>query len=364
MKLSLNVKKKQKKEEFFKEPPKQFYNSIINEDEIIYELRDIRNNSIVCYSKSFMKKYLIIVLGMIVMFGIIVSSSIFIREVAFSGYEDERVYQEVNQNLKKIGPFYYPVVKLNVFESKLRADHPEYAWIGLRKEASLLYIDIDKIDVEVVPEEVTKKGDIVSSAYGVIDKMVILRGKSNVSLGDVVKKGQVLVSGMIDEKNVVSPFAYVYANTYNYEKVVVDKCYQYNSVKLVNSKFSFIESANSKVIFDFYFFKIYRNYSLEINSHNDVRRVEEGRMYAESIVKKNFNSSHNLDSEILKEIKIISFVEDEEHFEFTFLVNKYENIATFVEYWLLNVRFCGIIRWKKVCYGKTNCIFIYRYGAC
>lgn len=332
MKLSLNVSQRKEKDDFLIDVPNDFYNAKFVDGEIYYEIRDSRNNKILENGKKFLKRYLIILLGLLIMFGVIVSSSLYIREISFSNYEDESVYQEVMTSMKKVGPFYYPSQKLNTLESKLRINHPEYAWIGLRKDTSILYIDIDKIDVEIVPEVTLKKGDIISSANGLVDKMIVLRGKSNINLGDVVKKGDLLISGTLSENEIVSPLAYIYARTFTYEKVVVDKYYEYSVEKLKSTRLSFKESDNSKVLFDFFFFKIFRYYEIEKKTIGDIRSCDIGRMYAESIVKKNFNNSHDLNKEYIIDMKVISFLEDEESYEFTFLVNKYENIATFVEY--------------------------------
>ena len=332
MKLSLNISQKKAKDEFFEEVPSCFYNARVVDGEVYYEIRDGRNNKVLKDGKKFLKRYFIVLLGLLIMFGVIVSSSLYIREITFSNYEDQCVYQEVMTAMTKVGPFYYPNQKLNFLEAKLRINHPEYAWIGLRKDTSILYIDIDKIDIEIVPEVTLKKGDIVSSANGLVDKMIVLRGKSNINLGDVVKKGDILVTGTLSENELVSPLAYVYAKTFTYEKVVVDKYYEYSVEKLKSTRLSFKESDNSKVLFDFFFFKIFKHYEIEQKSIGDIRNVDIGRMYAESIVRKNFNNSHDLNKEYIIDMKVITFLEDEECYEFTFLVNKYENIATFVEY--------------------------------
>ena len=83
----------------------------------------------------------------------------------------------------------------------LSAQIREAAWIGLDREGVLLTVNV----VESLPESAKRTdrvpSDIVAERDGVVTQLQVMRGQARVKVGDRVKAGDVLISGVVFYKD-------------------------------------------------------------------------------------------------------------------------------------------------------------------
>ena len=76
---------------------------------------------------------------------------------------------------------------------------PELQWAGINTSGCVAVISVgEKSDKEILSVQNTRVGSIVASRDGVIQSYTVQRGNALCSIGQAVKKGQVLVSGYTD----------------------------------------------------------------------------------------------------------------------------------------------------------------------
>lgn len=83
-------------------------------------------------------------------------------------------------------------------EESIRSTYPEIIWVSARISGTRLMIKVKENEVmgEIPTREETPR-DLAAEKSGTITRMVVRKGKAQVSVGDTVEAGQVLVSGTI-----------------------------------------------------------------------------------------------------------------------------------------------------------------------
>lgn len=114
---------------------------------------------------------------------------------------DERIMdylrsQNIHQGIKK------DTLDYKLLASNLRENFSEITWVSVKLQGTRLIIDLkenrDSAAKNMVPE---KAGHLVADADGTIVKMVTRAGTACVSVGMKVKKGDLLVSGIVELVN-------------------------------------------------------------------------------------------------------------------------------------------------------------------
>ncbi len=111
------------------------------------------------------------------------------------------------------------LVDIREIENRLLIELHELEWVGV--ELSGIYARVEVVEKVPVPERVEKDipCDIVSVKNGVIEKVIARSGDAVVEKGDIVSKGDLLVTGVIQRDNIPNPlyvhsYGEVYAKTY------------------------------------------------------------------------------------------------------------------------------------------------------
>ena len=164
-------------------------------------------------------------IGIICFWGTIIALSRFIWAIEIKTTENISPY-EVRKSLKKIG--IYPgklksSIDVYALEKQLEAENGDIVWIWSRIEGSTLKL---KVEEKVNPPEKNEKEDecIVANYDGEIKKIYVNSGKSLVNVGDIVKKGDILIDGIRgnDENQTrVEPKGVVVANTFYQNKIQI-----------------------------------------------------------------------------------------------------------------------------------------------
>ena len=126
------------------------------------------------------------------------------------------------------GAWSYSFESLDIIQQKILNSVPELLYIGIEKKGTTYHVDaVEKL---IVKEPEKKQNQhLVAAKNGIIKKMFIKEGQPVVNVHDFVKKGDRLVSGIIEEENMdeneenkleevenktVSANGEVYANTW------------------------------------------------------------------------------------------------------------------------------------------------------
>ncbi len=82
-------------------------------------------------------------------------------------------------------------------EKRLRLDYNEIGWISVEKRGCCLYVMLNESTMPQQVEEPKQPCHIVASQDGIVRKMEVLCGVPLVKVGDEVKKGDILISGVV-----------------------------------------------------------------------------------------------------------------------------------------------------------------------
>lgn len=89
-------------------------------------------------------------------------------------------------------------IDCDALEEAIRSQYPEIIWVSARVSGTRLMIRVKENEVmAAIPRKDEEPRDLIADQDGVITAMVVRRGKAQVAVGDMVERGQVLVSGTI-----------------------------------------------------------------------------------------------------------------------------------------------------------------------
>ena len=114
--------------------------------------------------------------------------------VALSASEVENT---LSQTGLCVGSRWHSIDK-NELEASLLATHPEIAWISVNRRGTVAYVELIESENVLHKEETAPLySNIVAECDGVIEEIAVKSGEAMVKVGDVVRKGDVLISGVI-----------------------------------------------------------------------------------------------------------------------------------------------------------------------
>lgn len=100
------------------------------------------------------------------------------------------------------GAFTFSIESPNQIQQLLLEDVPELLWIGVDKKGTSFYLEgVEKLIIE--KDEPAGPRHLVAGKSGVIQYMYVKKGMPEVTVNDVVEKGDVLVSGAIEKLNII-----------------------------------------------------------------------------------------------------------------------------------------------------------------
>ena len=127
------------------------------------------------------------------------SNTIFdIRVSGLENISDEAVLSELSDNGFWIGRSWF-FLDTGRVENDILANSNDIAWININRRGSVAYVEIREKEVR---EEVScSYANIVAKYDCVIEEITVLSGYPMVRVGDTVKKGDVLISGVPDAES-------------------------------------------------------------------------------------------------------------------------------------------------------------------
>ena len=87
----------------------------------------------------------------------------------------------------------------NEIETAVLSNNPEIAWISLNRRGTVAYVELIESENVGIREEIAPLySNIVADRDGVIEEITVKSGEAMVKVGDVVRAGDILISGVIE----------------------------------------------------------------------------------------------------------------------------------------------------------------------
>lgn len=279
-------------------------------------------------------------------------SGLFIREIVFENEKDYNysIYKDVEEELNSLMGFYYSKKSLNDISDKLRQKYYHYAYIGVRKKGSKIIIDTKKMnEYEKITTDSKKPCDLIATTDGLVVGVFVKNGLTVTSINQVVKKGELLVSGNLnyhknpsDYSNLVSADGIVLLEYATYKQITIEK----------NTEFTkYLNEINKSIRISIFNFEIgnnrkeYENSFIvknEILNFENILLIEEKIEYKIESVKRylDYNDAYNMaltnlyfefssekvvENEEILFTDLIKYDEDDSNYTFYFLVKMIKN---------------------------------------
>lgn len=157
------------------------------------------------------RKWFFFGIGALLIFLYILSSYIWMIEIyGLKSISEQVILDNLSINGLKVGVSKRKIDK-RIIEDNMLIKMPELTWIGIEIKGTKAYVTVS----EKVPEPKSVSKDescnIIASKNGVIDKILVLNGDGVVKDGDTVKKGQLLVTGIIERHNMEQRYVHAMA---------------------------------------------------------------------------------------------------------------------------------------------------------
>lgn len=178
------------------------------------ELLRIRHHGVPHIWRLYGKRYGIFI-GSAVMAAMLLISDEFVWRIEVSGNENVSE-TEIEKALAKLGfslGTYVDGVDFDVLHNRFLAESDDIAWISVNMHGSVAYAEVR----EYLPsDDGVKEGaaNIVAAKDGVITQVSVKNGKREAVIGDVVKKGQLLISGVMEYEGKDTRYVYAEGEVY------------------------------------------------------------------------------------------------------------------------------------------------------
>ena len=148
-----------------------------------------------------MRKHAMFFIFPIVCSLILISSSQFLWNVNLEG--NVSITQDmIKDYLHQKGIYYGMLLKeipINQLKADLRNEYPQINWVSVYLEGTTLQIALKENDNKIyTSDKYASSENIVASTSGIVESVLIRKGTAAVKVGDEVKKGDILIKGMID----------------------------------------------------------------------------------------------------------------------------------------------------------------------
>lgn len=300
--------------------------------------------------KKILSKYYLILIGLIFLFSILYINTFRIKKIEFNLVTpvNSKIEDDLKSRMRSLYFFDFLNIDYNEYSSELRREYSEYPYIEAYSKNNILYVNLFENEGYIDKTINDIKGDIVASKDGIISEFYVYNGQSNLIKNKYVKKGDILISGTINNKMLTAK-GKVFA--YTYEKKIVDipkvesvtyitdksNYYQINIFsKLINiSKEKEFNNYNQSSDIIFNLFDIFSIKKIEEEEKNDIieendkdRAIEKGI----NIIKDDFNSIKTLAEEEIVDIKCYNIIENENSYTIEYILKTKESIGEFVSY--------------------------------
>ena len=214
-------------------------------------------------------------LGIFILFISIIISSNFVWTINIFGNEhltDEQVVSELEKAGFSIGSF-IPGINYKTLHNEILLNSSDISWISVNISGNVANVFIKETLKEEV-ENQNKYSNLVAKEDGQIFLISVINGQKMVSSGDVVKKGDLLISGVIDSQSQGVRYVNADGSVLAYVNKNISISVPYNDVVKVYT--NVIHSTKKYKIFnkDLFFFTKYGNYDAFCDTIEKTEQIE------------------------------------------------------------------------------------------
>jgi len=220
------------------------------------------------------KKRIGIIIGIVLICAMVFTSQRILWDIRVSceGKIDEHtVINELKKQNFGLGT-YLPGIDVDVIENAVLINSKDISWISINLKGTVAYVEIRK--KESVPQNVKNitPANLVASRDGLIEYFEVSRGNIAVKVGQNVRKGELLVSGIYDSNvlgyGYMRPQGAVYARTVHNINIEIPLKYQ--------KKIYTGEEIEKKTLFFFSkSIKLYRNTGFLGGTYDTINKKED-----------------------------------------------------------------------------------------
>lgn len=162
------------------------------------ELRPVKRSGLPFFLSEHRKRkafFFSVIFAAIMMFTL----SQFIWEITVSGseiYSESEILKYITANFYKPGTLKQKI-DCNRLEEHLREDYDEIAWVSCSVQGTRLHVELKETLDRETKQNPRKPCDIVANKSGIVTGLSVKSGTPLVAVGDSVKKGATLISGLI-----------------------------------------------------------------------------------------------------------------------------------------------------------------------
>lgn len=138
-------------------------------------------------------------IGIFLFFHVLLSSVVWdIRVEGAEKISESEITEALDDCGFGIGEWWRSIDK-NATEAMFLSKFPEVSWISINRRGTVAYVRvIESENIGQIEETAPKYSNILADRDAVIEEITVVRGVAAVKVGDVVKKGDVLISGVIE----------------------------------------------------------------------------------------------------------------------------------------------------------------------
>ena len=143
-----------------------------------------------------------LIVGALFAMALLILSTRFLWSVRITGNSrltSGEILRELSEEGLEIGA-YLPDLHLGEIETRVLTASEDLAWISIRLEGTVAMVQV--VERVAKPEKKTAPANLVAARDGQIELLELYRGKPVVRIGEPVREGQLLVSGIYDSNTV------------------------------------------------------------------------------------------------------------------------------------------------------------------
>ena len=154
------------------------------------------------YSIESLKGRCGLVLGVVFMFSVLIASSRVVWQINVIGnvnLSDEEIINELENVGLSLGT-YIPKIDYDVLHNKVMLNNKRISWISVNIVGNIATVMVkENNSVHDMPEPLY--ANVVAKHDGYIQSIIVINGKKEIEIGDVVKKGDILINGVINSQS-------------------------------------------------------------------------------------------------------------------------------------------------------------------
>ena len=138
--------------------------------------------------------------GAVLALALIICSSFFVWDITVTGTEhlsDKEILDALEENGVKLGA-YIPSLDTEEIEQKMILDVDGLSWISLNLRGTVAAVEVRERSEDATSIDTQAPSNLVAAFDGQIEALEVTGGVAAVARGQIVKKGDLLVSGIID----------------------------------------------------------------------------------------------------------------------------------------------------------------------